>query len=80
MIEPKPNTVMLNCKKFQELPSEEQVAEWFADHMFTGEVVQLLGRVEGLDIEEREKIIMMQLGSHEDVEAFLGRMEEDGVP
>ena len=62
-VEPRPNTVMLNCNKFQELPKEGQVAEWFGDHLFIHEAAPLLGRVTGLDIEEREKRTMIQLSS-----------------
>ena len=51
-VEPKPNTVLLNCRQFQVLPTETEVAEWFHDHPFFGDASQLLGRVEGLDIEE----------------------------
>ena len=71
---------MLNCRQFAELPTEAQVAEWFGDHLFTGEAGALLGRVGGLDIEEREKRIMVQLGSDQDVEVLLTRMGEEGVP
>ena len=71
---------MLNCKQFAVLPTEVDVAEWFGDHLFTGEVAGLLGKVGGLDIEEREKRIMVQLSSDQDVEGLLARMGEDGVP
>jgi hypothetical protein len=71
--------VLLNCYKFQELPTEVQVAEWFGDHLITGEVAPLLGRVGGLDIEEREKRILVQLSSIEEVEQLLTRMGEEGV-
>ena len=79
-VEPKPNTVMLNCRKFAVLPTETEVADWFGDHLFSGEATPLLSRVEGLDIEERDKRIMVQLGSEQDVEALLTRMGEEGVP
>ena len=78
-VEPKPHTVLLNCRQFAELPTETEVAEWFGDHLFTGEASLLLGRVAGLDIEERDKRIMVQLGSEQDVELLLTRMGEDGV-
>ena len=79
-VEPKPHTVMLNCRKFSVLPTETEVANWFGDHLFTGEASPLLGRVEGLDIEERDKRIMVQLGSEQDIEVLLTRMGEEGVP
>ena len=78
-VEPKPHTVMLNCHRFQELPTEIQVADWFGDHLFTGEVSNLLAKVGGLDIEEREKRIMVQLTSSEEVDHLLTRMGEEGV-
>ena len=78
-VEPKPHTVLLNCRQFAELPTEIEVAEWFGDHLFTGDASLLLGRVAGLDIEERDKRIMVQLGSEQDVEIMLTRMGEDGV-
>jgi hypothetical protein len=55
------------------------VAEWFGDHLFTGDVATLLGKVTGLDIEEREKRIMVQLSSSQEVELLLTRMGEEGV-
>ena len=76
---PKPNTVLLSCKQFAALPTEVQVAEWFGNHLFTGEAADILGRVGGLDIEEREKRIMVQLGSEQDVDTLLTRMGEEGV-
>ena len=78
-VEPKPHTVMLNCRKFAVLPTKTEVADWFGDHLFTQEVTPLLGRVAGLDIEEREKRIMVQLGSDQDVDMLLTRMGEEGV-
>ena len=78
-VEPRPNTVLLNCHRFQELPTEVQVAEWFGDHLFTGHVATLLGEVGGLDIEEREKRIMVQLSSSEEVDQLLTMMGEEGV-
>ena len=78
-VEPKPHTVMLNCQRFQELPTESQVADWFGDHLFTGEIATLLAKVGGLDIEEREKRIMVQLTSSDEVDQLLIRMGEDGV-
>ena len=61
------------------MPTEKEVAEWFGDHLFTGEAHPLLGRVGGLDIKERDKRIMVQLGTEEDVDCLLGRMGEEGV-
>ena len=55
------------------------MAEWFGDHLFTLEAAPLLGKVSGLDIEEREKRIMVQLSSSQDVDLLLGRMGEEGV-
>ena len=78
-VKPKPNTVMLNCSKFQELPTEAQVADWFGDHLFTGEIGSLLAKVGGVDIEEREKRILVQLTSSEEVDQLLTRMGEEGV-
>ena len=78
-VEPKPFTVMLNCRQFQVLPTEKEVAEWFGDHLFSGETAPLLGRVGGLDIDERDKRIMIQLGSLEDVATLLARMGEERV-
>ena len=78
-MEPRPNTVLLNCHRFQELPTEAQVAEWFGNHLFIGEVANLLGKVGGLDIEEREKRVMVQLSSSEEVDQLLARMGEEGV-
>ena len=78
-IKPCPNTVLLNCHRFQELPTEVQLAEWFGDHLFTGEVANLLGNVGGLDIEEREKRIMVQLSSSAEVDQLITRMGEAGV-
>ena len=56
-----------------------QVAEWFGEHLFTGEVAGLLAKVVGLDIEEREKRVMVQLTSSEEVDQLLARMGEEGV-
>lgn len=70
---------MLNCRAFQNLPTEEEVAEWFGDQLFVLEVVDLLGKVMSLDIEERDKRILVQLSSPEDVEELLTRMGDDGV-
>ena len=78
-VQPRPNTIMLNCRQFQELPDETEVAQWFGDHLFTGEASPLLGRVGGLDIEERDKKIMVQLGSEQDMEILLTRIGEEGV-
>ena len=78
-VEARPNTVLLNCHRFQVLPTEVQVAEWFGDYLFTGDVATLLGKVTGLDIEEREKRIMVQLSSSQEVELLLTRMGEEGV-
>ena len=78
-VEPKPFTVFLNCRQFQVLPTETEVAEWFGDHLFSGQAAPLLGRVGGLDIEERDKKILVQLGSEEDVATLLERMGEEGV-
>ena len=78
-VEPKPHTVMLNCHRFQELPTETQVADWFGDHLFTNEIRNLLAKVGGLDIEEREKRIMVQLTSSVEVDQLLTRMGEEGV-
>ena len=78
-VEPKPFTVLLNCRQFQILPTEIEVAEWFGDHLFSGQAAPLLGRVAGLDIEERDKRIMVQLGAEGDVETLLERMGEEGV-
>ena len=70
---------MLNCSRFQELPTEAQVADWFRDLLFTGEIGNLLAKVGGLDIEEREKRILVQLSSTEEVDQLLARMGEEGV-
>ena len=78
-VEPKPHTVMLKCRKFDVLPTNTEVADWFGDHLFTGEITPILGRVAGLDIEEREKRIMVKLSSDQDVELLLTRIGEEGV-
>ena len=71
--------MLLNCRSFQNLPTEEEVADWFADNLFVGDAGDLLGKVAGLDIEERDKRILVQLSSSEDVEQLLTRMGDDGV-
>ena len=78
-MQPQPHSVLLDYKTFQELPTEDVVAEWFADQLFLEEAVGLLGKVTGLDIEEREKRILVQLSSTQDVEQLLTRMGDDGV-
>ena len=78
-VQPRPNTVLLNCRAFQEMPTEEEVADWFGDSLFVAEAGDLLGKVAGLDIEERDKRILVQLSSPEDVEQLLIRMGDEGV-
>ena len=78
-VKPRPFTVLLDCKAFQELPTEEEVAEWFGDHLFQEGTAELLGKVAGLDIEERDKRILVQLTSQEEVELLLNRMGPEGV-
>jgi hypothetical protein len=70
---------MLNCRAFQKLPTEEEVADWFGDKLFVVDAVDLLGKVMGLDIEERDKRILVQMSCPEDVEQLLTRMGDDGV-
>ena len=78
-VKPSPFTVLMDCKAFQELPTEEEVAEWFEDELFKEELSELLGRISGLDIEERDRRILVQLTSQEDVEVLLARMGPEGV-
>ena len=78
-VKARPFTVLLDCKAFQELPTEEEVAEWFGSCLFQDEVVDLLGNVAGLDIEERDRRILVQLTSAEDVRQLLARLGPDGL-